>query len=101
MDDRLKILIEEAKDTMSKAVDHVESELKLQGVWEEYNDVFINDNVDNLIKEFEVWFEEYINSSNEDFITEAGDVERWVGSAKNKMLESKEETLKFLKALKK
>ena len=27
MDDRLKILIEEAKDTMSKAVDHVESEL--------------------------------------------------------------------------
>ena len=78
-----------------------EAELKLEGLWEEYNNVFINDNIDNTIKEFEVWFEESLNSSNEDFITEAGDVESWVGSNKAKMLENKEETLKFLQSLKK
>jgi|TARA_R110000822_G_scaffold165208_1_gene305759 hypothetical protein len=78
-----------------------EAELKLEGLWEEYNNVFINDNIDNTIKEFENWFEESLNSSNEDFITEAGDVESWVGSNKAKMLENKEETLKFLQSLKK
>ena len=78
-----------------------EAELKLEGLWEEYNNVFINDNIDNTINEFEVWFEESLNSSNEDFITEAGDVESWIGSNKAKMLESKEETLKFLQSLKK
>jgi hypothetical protein len=78
-----------------------ETELKLEGLWEEYNDVFIADNVDNLIKEFEAWFEEELNASNESYITEAGDIETWVGSAKQKMLENKEETIKFLKSLKK
>jgi hypothetical protein len=78
-----------------------ETELKLEGLWEQYNDVFIEDNVDNLIKEFEIWFEEELNASNESYITEAGDIETWVGSAKQKMLENKEETIKFLKSLKK
>lgn len=78
-----------------------EADLKKQGLWETYDKVFINDNIDNLIGEFEIWFEEALNHSNEDFITERGDVEKWVGSAKNKMLESKEETIEFLKKLKK
>ena len=78
-----------------------EAELKKQGLWEVYDKSFINDNVDNLINEFEIWFEEAINHSNEDFITEGGDIEKWVGSAKKKMLESKEETIEFLKKLKK
>ena len=78
-----------------------EEELKREGLWEIYDKTFINDNVDNLINEFEIWFEEALNSSNEDFITEGGDVEKWVGSAKNKMLESKKETIAFLKKLKK
>ena len=78
-----------------------ETELKLEGLWEQYNDVFIGDNVDNLIKEFETWFKEELNASNESYITEAGDIETWVGSAKQKMLENKEETIKFLKSLKK
>ena len=78
-----------------------EAELKLEGLWEEYNNVFINDNIDNTIDEFEVWFNEELNTSNESFITEAGDVESWVGSPKQKILENKESALKFLKSLKK
>ena len=45
--------------------------------------------------------DEEINASNESYITEAGDVERWVGSSKKKLLESKEETIKYLQSLKK
>jgi hypothetical protein len=42
-----------------------------------------------------------MNETNTSYITEAGDIERWVGSSKKKLLESKEETLKYLKSLKK
>jgi len=49
-----------------------------------------------------MWINEEINNeSNQGFITEAGDVEKWVGSAKNKLLESKEEAIKYLHSLKK
>lgn len=78
-----------------------EEELKIQGLWKEQDQKHVNDNVDNIINEFEVWFEEHINHSNEDFITEDGDVEKWVGGNKNQIQASKEETLRFLKSLKK
>ena len=78
-----------------------EHKLKLEGKWEEEDKKHINDNINNLINEFEVWFDESLEKSNEDFITEAGDVERWVGSNKAKMLESKKETIEYLKSLKK
>ena len=45
--------------------------------------------------------DEVINNSNESYVTEAGDIENWVGSAKKKLLESKEETIKYLQNLKK
>jgi len=45
--------------------------------------------------------DEEINTSNESWVTEAGDVEKWVGSSKQKMLQNKEETIKYLESLKK
>jgi len=45
--------------------------------------------------------DEVINSSNDSYVTEDGDVERWVGSSKKKLLEDKEETIKYLQSLKK
>ena len=41
------------------------------------------------------------NDTNDSFITEAGDIESWVGSSKKKLLENKEETIKYLQNLKK
>ena len=78
-----------------------EQKLKIEGKWGEEDKKHVNDNIDNLINDFNIFFEESLHSSNEDFITEAGDVERWVGSNKAKMLESKKETLEYLKSLKK
>jgi len=45
--------------------------------------------------------EEHMNTSDESFITERGDIEKWVGSPKQKLLENKEETIKYLQSLKK
>lgn len=78
-----------------------ETELRKLGLWEEYEKNIINSDIDNTIKDYSIWMNEVINSSNDSFITEAGDVERWVGSTKNKLLENKEETIKYLQNLKK
>ena len=78
-----------------------ETEIRKLGLWEEYEKNIINSDLDSLIKDYDVWMDEVINSSNESFITEMGDVEKWTGSTKKKLLENKEETINYLKSLKK
>ena len=78
-----------------------EQDIKLKGLWPEYEKNIINSDLDNFIENYEVWIDDMINSSNENYITEAGDVESWVGSSKKKLLENKEETIKYLQSLKK
>lgn len=79
-----------------------ETSLRTQGLWEEYQTFLHNSDVEGLIKEFEIWINEEIQHSDiQSYITEAGDVEKWTGSVKNKLLESKEETIKYLRSLKK
>jgi hypothetical protein len=78
-----------------------ETELKIKGLWEEYEKHIINSDIDGVTQEFNIWIDEEINSSNESYITEDGAIERWVGSAKKKLLENKEETIKYLQNLKK
>ena len=78
-----------------------ETDIRKLGLWEEYEKNIINSDLDYLIGDYSTWMDEIINSSNESFITEAGDVEKWVGSSKKKLLENKEETIKYLQNLKK
>ena len=78
-----------------------ETDIRKLGLWEEYEKNIINSDIDHTINDYSIWIDETINGSNESFITEAGDIEKWVGSAKNKLLESKEETIKYLQSLKK
>ena len=78
-----------------------ETDLKKKGLWAEYEKFVINSDLDGLIKEFNIWIDEEINESNNSYMTESGDIERWVGSAKQKLLENKEETIKYLESLKK
>ena len=72
-----------------------ESNLKKQGKLQEFEDQVINDNIDGASKDLEVWFNELINEKQE-FITEAGDVEKWDGSGKQQLLKYKEEALEYL-----
>ena len=78
-----------------------ESDLRKKGLLEEYEKFIINSDIDGIINDFNIWIDEEISESNTSYVTEAGDVERWVGSSKQKLLENKEETIKYLQSLKK
>ena len=79
-----------------------EHEIRKQGLWEEYEKTIFNSDIDGIMNTFQIWIDDEIqNESNLGFVTEAGDVEKWVGSGKSKMLETKEEAIKYLQSLKK
>lgn len=78
-----------------------ETKLKIEGKWDEYEKNIVNSDIDNTIKDFEVWFDETINTGNNSYITEAGELEIWHGSVKNKLIEEKEKAINFLQNLKK
>jgi hypothetical protein len=77
-----------------------EAELRKQGTLEETEKQVTNDYIEGMTNDFEIWFEELINEK-EQFITEAGDIEKWDGSGKQQLLKNKEEALKYLHSLKK
>ena len=78
-----------------------ESDLRKKGLLEEFEKFVTNSDIDGLINDFNIWMDEEIETSNQSWVTEAGDVEKWVGSSKQKMLQNKEETIKYLESLKK
>jgi len=56
-----------------------EAGLKKQGKWEEYERNIKNNEIDNRLADFKVWIQEKISESNNSFISEDGDVEKWKG----------------------
>jgi hypothetical protein len=80
-----------------------EAELQRQGKLEEYYDNLHNQNIDKTIKEYKAFMEDQLNNvSNQGFVTEAGDVEKWVGgNNKEELLKNLQEGLDFLEGLKK
>ena len=79
----------------------MEHELKKLGKWEEYEKNIKNNEIDNRIKDFKVWAKEHINESNNSFISEDGDVEKWVGGlSKNKVEQYVKEVEEYLTSLK-
>jgi hypothetical protein len=79
-----------------------ETELRRIGAWEEYHKNIHNSEIDNFIVKYKLWVEEELNKSNKSFITENGDIENWVGNLdKTKVLNSLNETIKYIESLKK
>jgi hypothetical protein len=79
-----------------------EAAIRREGLWEEYEKTIYNSDIEGIIEKFEMWMNEEIeHNAIQSYITEAGDVEKWTGSVKNKLLESKEEAIKYLQSLKK
>ncbi len=72
-----------------------EAKLKKEGKLQEFEKQVINDHLEGTIVDFEIWFDELINSKDE-FITEAGDIEKWDGSGKTQLLKYKQEALEYL-----
>ena len=58
----------------------METKLKLEGKFEEYERELMNKNRIAHLEEFERALDEYANSTNESFITEDGQHETWQGN---------------------
>ena len=79
----------------------MEAKIKLEGKWEEYESKMMNDNKNAMVDDFEQAFEDFINTKDGSYVTEAGDIEKWDGSGKEQLLKYKEEALEYLKKQKK
>ena len=78
-----------------------EHELQKQGKLKEHLKNLRNSHVDTTIKEYKEFMETTLNKSNNDFVTEAGDVENWRGgTSKQDLKQQLQEGLEYLENLK-
>ena len=79
-----------------------EHNLKKLGLYEEYEKNIINSEIEGFIENFKMHVEEELSQSNNSFITEQGDVEKWDGGLnKERVLESLDKTIEHLRKMKK
>jgi len=79
-----------------------EAKLKREGKFEEYQRNIQNNEIDNVIDNFKTFMDEKMNESSKGFVSEDGDVERWVGKVDRKRAEEHiKEAVEYLEALKK
>jgi hypothetical protein len=85
-----------------KCVIKMEDELKRTGKFEEYRREIMNDEIDNKIVDFKAWVEDKMSESNNQYVSEAGDVENWKGKInKEKVQENVDAVVEYLEGLKK
>jgi len=78
-----------------------EDEIKRNGGWDEYQKDIKNDEIDNKIKNFELWVKDQLLESNSGFVSEMGDVENWVGKLNPaKVNEHVKSVIEYLEGLK-
>lgn len=79
-----------------------ETKLKLEGKWEDYLKDTHNKEIDMLIEEYKSYYHNQLNESTQGYVTESGEVEKWVGGInKERAQESLEDVIKYLEGLKK
>jgi hypothetical protein len=78
-----------------------EHHLKVAGLYEIYEAKIINSEIDNWINEFKAYLESELSLTNNSFISEQGDLEKWAGGPnKEKVLEGLDKTIEYLNSLK-
>jgi hypothetical protein len=79
-----------------------ETQLKISGKWEEYTNQTFNAEIDQQIEEYKSYFESALLDGNEGYVSENGEVQKWVGGIdKDKAKESLDGIVKYLNSLKK
>jgi hypothetical protein len=79
-----------------------ENQLRKAGLYEEYEKNIINSDIDGFIENFKSYVEDQLTISNNSFITEQGDVEKWDGGLnKKRVLEALDKTIEHLEKMKK
>jgi len=79
-----------------------EMRLRIKGLWDEYQKQIDNAALENIQSHVKDWLNSALNESNDSFISEDGEVQRWRGGI-NKELATKniKETIEYLESLKK
>lgn len=79
----------------------MEHNLRKQGKFKDYERNLKNDHIDNLIKDFKTFMEEKKNETSKSYVTEAGDVERWIGKLDHDRVDEHiKEAVEYLENLK-
>jgi hypothetical protein len=79
-----------------------EHELKKTGLYEAYSKKIHNSEIDSWILQFKDYITSELSQTNTSFITESGDVEKWVGGPdKKRVLEHLDKTIEHLEKMKK
>ena len=79
-----------------------ETKLKLEGKWKSHKDEVFNKEIDKQIEEYKGFMKNVLSENNNSFITEAGDIEKWVGGIdKKRAKQAMKETIEYLENLKK
>ena len=79
-----------------------ESKIKTSGEWEDHKTTTHNKEIDKYIEEYTQFIEMKMEESNDSFITEAGEIEKWRGGIKKDQAEEAlREGIEYLKSLKK
>ena len=79
-----------------------ETQMKIRGEWQTYTDQTFNAEIDQQIYEYKSYFEDLLSISNQNYVSENGEVQKWVGGInKGRAQESLDEVIKYLENLKK
>jgi hypothetical protein len=79
-----------------------ETQMKIRGEWQTYTDQTFNAEIDQQIYEYKSYFEDLLSVSNQNYVSENGEVQKWVGGInKGRAQESLDEVIKYLENLKK
>ena len=78
-----------------------ETQLKISGKWENYVNQTFNKEIDLHVEDYKSFIDNKLSESNNSFVTEAGDVQKWVGGIdKDRALKAMEESINYLNSLK-
>lgn len=88
--------------TCFNCVVNKEHQIQKDGKWDEYQRNIKNNEIDNKIKDFKQYVKDKINESNDGFVSEQGDKERWKGKMdESRVDEHVEAVIDYLESLKK
>tara|TARA_B110000908_G_C10184940_1_gene417524 strand:+ start:402 stop:977 length:576 start_codon:yes stop_codon:yes gene_type:complete len=79
-----------------------EHNLRQMGAWDVYEKNLHNGELDAFINDFKIFIDDKLKTTNESFISEGGDVQKWVGGYnEERVSEGLKKTIEYLEELKK
>ena len=77
-----------------------ETQMKISGTWDDYRIKTHNAEIDQQIEEYKSYFESILSEGNQSYVSENGEVQKWVGGInKERAQSSLDEVIEYLNSL--